>query len=142
MMRIASMLSDITRSLFRRPFTERYPFVVKPAPERTRGELLWEAARCTGCMLCVRDCPADAIKVTVVDRAAKKFTFRYRQDRCIYCGQCVVSCRPGALSMSPERWHLASTSKDSFSVVYGEQPVPTETAPPKTAAPETAPPEK
>jgi formate hydrogenlyase subunit 6/NADH:ubiquinone oxidoreductase subunit I len=120
MMRIGSMLSDIMRSLVRRPFTERYPFVVKPAPERTRGRLEWEAAKCTGCMLCVKDCPADAIQITVVDRAAKKFIFRYRTDRCVYCGQCVVSCRPGALAMSPKHWHLSSTSKESFALVYGD----------------------
>ena len=118
MMRIGSMLSDIMRSLVRRPFTERYPFVVRPAPERTRGRLEWDAEKCTGCMLCVKDCPADAIQVTVIDRAAKKFIFRYRTDRCVYCGQCVVSCKPGALSMSAEHWHLSSTTKESFSVVY------------------------
>jgi len=122
MIRIGSMLGDITRSLFRRPFTERYPFVTKPAPERTRGEVLWESSKCTGCMLCVRDCPADALSVTVLDRAAKKFIFRYRTDRCIYCGQCVVSCKPGALSMSATKWHFASTSKDSFSIIHGEVP--------------------
>ncbi len=121
MMRVGSMLSDIMRSLFHRPFTVRYPFVVTPVPDRTRGELAWDAAKCTACMLCVRDCPADAIRVTVVDRAAKKYVMRYRTDRCIYCGQCVVSCKQGALAMSPERWHLSSASKDSFALVYGEE---------------------
>jgi formate hydrogenlyase subunit 6/NADH:ubiquinone oxidoreductase subunit I len=120
MMRIGSMLSDIMRSLVRKPFTQRYPFVVRPAPERTRGRLAWDAGKCTGCMLCVKDCPSDAIRVTVVDRAAKKFTFAYRTDKCIYCGQCVVSCRPGALAMSPELWHLSSGSKDAFSIFYGD----------------------
>ena len=120
MMRIGSMLSDIMRSLVRRPFTERYPFVVKPAPERTRGRLEWDSAKCTGCMLCVKDCPADAIQVTVVDRAAKKFIFKYRTDRCVYCGQCVVSCKPGALSMPSDHWHLASASKEPFLVTAGQ----------------------
>lgn len=114
------MLGDVARSLVRRPFTERYPFVVRPAPERTRGRLEWDEALCTGCVLCVKDCPADAIQITVVDRAAKKFIFRYRTDRCVYCGQCVVSCRPKALLMSPVHWHLASTTKESFAVAYGE----------------------
>ena len=57
MMRIASMLSDVMRSLFKQPFTERYPFVVRPAPERTRGKLVWDGAKCTGCMLCVQGLP-------------------------------------------------------------------------------------
>ncbi len=122
--RIGSMLGDVTRSLFKRPFTERYPFVVKPVPERTRGRLVYDMSRCNGCLSCERDCPADAIKVTVVDRNAKKFIFRYRTDRCIYCAQCVASCRPKALSMSPEDWHLAATDKAPFSVVYGEDEKP------------------
>jgi len=120
MMRIGSMLGDIMRSLVRRPFTERYPFVTRPAPERTRGRLEWDAGKCTGCMLCVKDCPADAIRVTVVDRAARRFTFAYRTDRCVYCGQCVVSCKPGALSMSSAQWHLSSTRKEDFSLFYGD----------------------
>jgi formate hydrogenlyase subunit 6/NADH:ubiquinone oxidoreductase subunit I len=120
MMRIGSMLSDIMRSLVRKPFTVRYPFVARPAPERTRGSLEWDREKCNGCMLCAKDCPADAIQVTVVDRAAKKFRFSYRTDRCVYCGQCVISCRPGALSMSPVRWHLSSPTKESFVVNMGE----------------------
>jgi formate hydrogenlyase subunit 6/NADH:ubiquinone oxidoreductase subunit I len=123
MMRIGSMFNDVFLSLFKRPFTERYPFVVRPVPERTRGRLAYEMSKCTGCMLCVRDCPADAISVTVVDRAAKKFVFRYRTDRCIYCAQCVASCKPQALSMSRDDWHLAATDKGPFTVVYGEEPV-------------------
>ena len=120
MIRIGAMLGDITRSFLRKPVTERYPFVVLPVSKRTRGRLEWDETLCTGCMLCVKDCPAEAIRITVVDRAAKKFTFRYRTDRCVYCGQCVESCRPKALAMSPLHWHLASTTKESFAVVYGE----------------------
>ncbi len=119
-MRIASMLNDVFRSLFKRPFTERYPFVVKPAPARLRGKLAWDAAKCNGDMICVRDCPAKAIELEVVDRAAKKFLFHYRTDRCIYCEQCVVSCRPKALSMTGD-YHLASTDRRSFVVVYGDR---------------------
>ena len=59
-MKIASMLNDVFASLFKRPFTERYPYTVRPAPPRLRGKLLWEESLCKGCMLCVRDCPAGA----------------------------------------------------------------------------------
>jgi formate hydrogenlyase subunit 6/NADH:ubiquinone oxidoreductase subunit I len=119
MTRIGSMIGDVARSLFKRPFTERYPFVARQAPERARGKLLWEMSKCTGCMACVRDCPADAIQVTIVDRAAKKFVFHYRTDRCIYCAQCVSSCRTHALAMSRDEWHLSSTNRGPFTVVYG-----------------------
>jgi formate hydrogenlyase subunit 6/NADH:ubiquinone oxidoreductase subunit I len=125
MMRIGSMITDVARSLFKKPFTERYPFVVKPAPERARGKLEWVMSKCTACMACVRDCPADAIKVKIVDKAAKKFLFAYRIDRCIYCAQCVASCPTEALSMSREDWHTASGDRAPYSVVYGGEPVPT-----------------
>ncbi|HUJ73212.1 MAG TPA: 4Fe-4S binding protein [bacterium] len=117
-MRIASMLNDVVVSLFKRPFTELYPYRVRPAPARLRGKLLWDESKCDGCKLCVRDCPARAIEVEVVDRAAKKYSYRYRVDRCIYCAQCVVSCPEGALSMSSTEYHLASTDKSTFIEVY------------------------
>jgi len=118
-MKIASMLNDVFASLFKRPFTERYPYVVRPAPARLRGKLLWDESKCDGCKLCVRDCPARAIEVEVVDRVAKRFAYHYRVDRCIYCAQCVVSCKDDALSMSSTLYHLASTDKASFVEVYG-----------------------
>jgi formate hydrogenlyase subunit 6/NADH:ubiquinone oxidoreductase subunit I len=112
------MLNDVFVSLFKRPFTELYPYTVKPAPPNLRGKLLWDESKCDGCKLCVRDCPAKAIEVEVVDRAAKKFAYHYRMDRCIYCAQCVTSCPEGALTMSSTLYHLASTDKADFTEVY------------------------
>ncbi len=112
------MLNDVFASTFKRPFTERYPYKVRPAPARLRGKLLWEEEKCKGCMLCVRDCPARAIEIEVADRAAKKYVFHYRLDRCIYCAQCVASCREGALSMSSTLYHLASGDTTTFTEVY------------------------
>jgi formate hydrogenlyase subunit 6/NADH:ubiquinone oxidoreductase subunit I len=112
------MLNDVFASIFKRPFTELYPYRVKAAPPRLRGKLLWDESKCDGCKLCVRDCPAKAIEVEVVDRAAKKYAYHYRVDRCIYCAQCVVSCTEGALSMSSTEYHLASTDKRTFTEVY------------------------
>ena len=112
------MLNDVFVSLFKRPFTELYPYAVHPAPARLRGKLLWEESKCKGCMLCVKDCPARAIEIAVADRVAKKYVFHYHIDRCIYCAQCVVSCKENALSMSSELYHLASTDKKTFTEVY------------------------
>jgi formate hydrogenlyase subunit 6/NADH:ubiquinone oxidoreductase subunit I len=112
------MLNDVFVSLFKRPFTERYPYKVRLAPARLRGKLLWDEPKCKGCMLCVRDCPARAIEIEVADRVAKKYVFHYHIDRCIYCAQCVASCKEDALSMSSELYHLASTDKSTFIEVY------------------------
>ena len=120
-MRIGAMLGDISRSLFKRPVTERYPFERKPAPERLRGKLAFEPTKCTGCKICVRDCPAAAIEVVVVDKATKRFVMRFHTDRCTYCAQCVVSCNFDALSMSHEQWELAALSQAPFALSFGRE---------------------
>ena len=76
-MKIGSMLGDIATSLFRKPVTENYPFEKKVAPEALRGKLYYDPSKCTGCMLCIKDCPANAIELITVDKAAKRFVMKY-----------------------------------------------------------------
>jgi formate hydrogenlyase subunit 6/NADH:ubiquinone oxidoreductase subunit I len=120
-MRIGAMLGDISRSLFKRPVTELYPFERRPAPERLRGQLLFEAAKCTGCKICVRDCPAQAIEIVVVDKATKRFVMKFHADRCTYCAQCVVSCNFDTLTMSHEKWELAALDRAPFVLSLGRE---------------------
>ncbi len=118
-MKLGTMLGDTLRSLFKRPITQQYPFVKQNAPEQLRGKLYWNPGSCTGCALCVKDCPANALELVVNDKKAKRFVFRYHEDRCTYCAQCVQSCRFSCLGMSPEQWELASVNKEPFTVYYG-----------------------
>jgi NAD(P)H-quinone oxidoreductase subunit I len=120
-MKIGAMVGDVFHSLFRRPATRQYPFERKEAPQRLRGKLHWDPQKCTGCLLCVKDCPADALEVFMVDKENKRFALRYHVDRCTFCSQCVVSCRPGALELLSEEWELAATSKESFTVYFGDE---------------------
>jgi formate hydrogenlyase subunit 6/NADH:ubiquinone oxidoreductase subunit I len=120
-MRIGAMLGDISRSLFKRPVTELYPFERRPTPERLRGLLAFDAAKCTGCRICVRDCPAAAIDIAVVDKATKRFVMKFQADRCAYCAQCVVSCNFDSLSMSHERWELAALDTKAFAFSFGRE---------------------
>ena len=46
-MKIA-LFTDLARSAFRRPVTERYPFEKRPAPLQYRGRLTWSPEGCTG----------------------------------------------------------------------------------------------
>ena len=117
---IAGMLKDVVESLFKKPMTEKYPFEKHPAPDRLRGELMWNPEKCTGCCLCNKDCPSNAIDLITIDKKAKRFVMEYHPDRCTYCAQCVQNCRFECLSMSSTQWELAALSKQSFTVFYGK----------------------
>ncbi len=67
----------------------------------------------------MRDCPASAIEIAVVDKATKRFVMRFNRARCTYCAQCVVSCNFDAVGMSHECWELASLSQAAFWVSLG-----------------------
>ena len=118
-MRISTILGMALQSLFRVPATRSYPQERTPSPERLRGQLRWNPEKCTGCAVCVKDCPAVAIELLEVDKAAKRFVLRYHTDRCIFCSQCVQSCRFICLSLSNEAWELAALDKQAFTVDYG-----------------------
>jgi formate hydrogenlyase subunit 6/NADH:ubiquinone oxidoreductase subunit I len=113
------MLGDLTRSFFRRPVTERYPFERRDAPKRLRGMLTWDPSKCTGCALCNKDCTANALELITLDKKNKRFVMRYHIDRCTFCAQCVENCRFACLGMSNEQWELAALSKEPFTVYYG-----------------------
>lgn len=118
-MTIGSMFGDIFKSFFKKPNTIKYPFEKIDAPENLRGKLVWDPEKCSGCQLCIKDCPSNAIELLVVDKVNKKFVMRYNIDRCTFCSQCVQSCRFGCIEMSDEMWELASIKKEPFEVYYG-----------------------
>ncbi|MEJ2210534.1 MAG: 4Fe-4S dicluster domain-containing protein [Anaerolineae bacterium] len=119
-MNIATMLRDVLTSLVHRPVTERYPFERQPVPARLRGKIVFDPEKCTGCGLCTRDCPSDALELFVLDRKAKRFVMHYRIDRCLFCSQCVNSCPRSSLSMSNEPWELAALCRKPFDAYYGQ----------------------
>ncbi|HUF39671.1 MAG TPA: 4Fe-4S binding protein [Anaerolineales bacterium] len=120
-MRIGTMLRDVIRSIFQRPATDRYPYERRPPPERLRGKLVWDPAKCTGCCLCGKECPSNSLELITLDKANKRFVMRYHVDRCAFCEQCVLNCRFGCLEMSNEAWELASLDKAAFTVHYGDE---------------------
>ena len=120
-MKVMTMWRDALDGLVKSPATQRYPFVRAVAPDRLRGQLHWNPESCTGCGLCAKDCPAEAIEVIVLDKKARRFVFRYHVDRCTFCAQCVASCRQGCLEMASDAWELAAADKDDFLVHYGAE---------------------
>lgn len=118
-MKIGSMFKDVIRSFFTKNATQLYPVERIPPPDRYRGILSYDASVCTGCTLCVKDCPSNAIELIIIDRAARRYVMKYRMDRCIYCGQCVVNCKPKGIGMSNREWEHATLEK-LFIEYYGK----------------------
>lgn len=120
-MTIGSMFGDVFKSFFKKPDTEKYPFARSETPENFRGKLVYNSEKCTGCQLCMKDCPSNAIEILTVDKVNKKFVMRYNLDKCTFCKQCVLNCRFTCLEMSEEQWELASTKREPFEVYYGRE---------------------
>ena len=108
------------KSTLRKPVTAEYP-----APEK-RFELdprymgfpalMWDTEvqepYCTGCMVCIRECPTQCMKAQMKDndlftqgksRRRKIIDeFEINLSRCILCGICVDVCNFDAIEMSHE----------------------------------------
>jgi len=52
------------------------------------------ADKCTGCMACLKACPADAVT------GEKKKVHEIHQDKCIKCGACYAACRFDAITIT------------------------------------------
>ena len=118
-MKLIPLLGDIWKSVWIPPATQQYPFVKRPSPAHLRGMLVYDTSACTGCQLCVKDCPAQALELITLDKKAKRFVMRYHVDRCTFCAQCVESCRFNCIGLKNDQWELASTDRGDFTIMYG-----------------------
>ncbi len=91
-MKIAVFLPELLRHLFKKPATVDYPFKKLEVPKDFRGTPFLHPELCIVCKACERDCPAEAIEITAVNEAEKRFRMVVHNDRCVHCAQCVESC--------------------------------------------------
>ena len=119
-------LGTTLRWLVKRPVTAHYPEQHLPVQERYMGfpALLWDETAaepfCTGCMVCVRECPTQCMTAIMHDNPnftegtshRRKIieTFEINLNRCILCGICVDVCAFDAIEMSYEH-ELASYAR-------------------------------
>lgn len=107
------------RSMARSPVTAQYPNPDKRLEIANRfmgfPALLWDYAvdepYCTGCMVCVRECPTQCMTATMKDNPLHPDGSRRRKiidvfeinlGRCILCSICVDVCNFDAIEMSHE----------------------------------------
>ncbi len=93
-MSVMTIFKTITRNLFSRPPTSRYPAEPAKYYDLTRGRLVFEPAECRLCRICMLRCPTQAI---TVDREAR--TWEIDHFRCITCGNCVDLCPANVLHL-------------------------------------------
>ena len=91
------MTPQVLQNFFTRRATRRYPYVVRPPFEGTRGELCNEIEKCTFCALCAVKCPSQCI---TVDKATA--TWSCDPFACVYCGICVDACTSRCLHQKPD----------------------------------------
>ena len=121
MTKAGKMLSEALRSVGKKPATVRYPSVKVTMPADFRGKLVFDPAKCIGCKLCMRDCPAAAIEIVKVGE--KKFEAHIDIAKCIACGQCVDSCPKDALRLTGE-FELAQLARGKLRVIFQAEPGP------------------
>jgi NADH-quinone oxidoreductase subunit I len=113
--------------LFRKPVTAHYPEQHLPVQKRYMGfpGLLWDDTAdepfCTGCMVCVRECPTQCMTAVMHDNPKAKEgtshrrkiieTFEINLNRCILCGICEDVCALDAIEMTHEH-ELASFARN------------------------------
>jgi formate hydrogenlyase subunit 6/NADH:ubiquinone oxidoreductase subunit I len=109
------MIFQVLASLFKKPATIKYPYEKFVMPKNFRGQPKFDSAKCTGCRLCIRDCPSHAITIKKVGE--KKYEATLDLGKCIYCGQCADTCPRKVIELSTD-FELAQMDKQTLTVTF------------------------
>jgi len=65
--------------------------------QRFRGRVAYDKAKCIGCKVCIKVCPANAIEYLEDEKK-----IQIHSDRCCFCAQCTEVCPVNCLAMSDD----------------------------------------
>ena len=95
-------------SLFKKPFTVKYPFEPSPPPDGFRGRTEF-TDECVGCGACAAVCPPKAI--TMTDEGTNR-VIRIDHGLCIFCGTCQDTCPWKGIELT-EKFEMATLDKEA-----------------------------
>ena len=113
--RPGEMIFSVLGSLFRKPATMKYPFEKFQMPDHFRGQPKFKSELCTGCRLCIRDCPSQAITITKIGE--KKFEASIDLGKCVYCAQCAETCPRKVIDITTN-FELTQLDRGQLKVVF------------------------
>jgi formate hydrogenlyase subunit 6/NADH:ubiquinone oxidoreductase subunit I len=93
-------------SLFKKPFTVKYPFEPSPAPEGFRGRTEFNDD-CVGCGACAAVCPPKAI--SILDEGKTRI-MKIDHGLCIFCRSCQDICPWEGIKLT-EKFEMATLDK-------------------------------
>jgi formate hydrogenlyase subunit 6/NADH:ubiquinone oxidoreductase subunit I len=113
----AKIASEAFMNLFNKPATTSYLGKGLPEVEKKyRGRIEYNTENCVNCGLCMKDCPTGALKINNEGtKEEKKMKAVLNVGHCIFCCQCVDSCKKNCLSYT-QNIDFASTNKDDLTI--------------------------
>ena len=86
-------LAEAVKALVTGPYTSRFPRTAHTPYSSFRGQPIYNADTCVGCLACEEVCPAEAIahRDETGGDVPKRVLIHYT-DTCIFCGCCEASC--------------------------------------------------
>jgi len=104
-------LATVLKHQFKSAVTEEYPEIRPNLNSNFRGQHTLSKS-CTGCGLCIKVCPTDAIKI-IKDENNNVISYKINLGKCIFCGQCTYYCPQGAIKHTT-KFELATAKKENL----------------------------
>ncbi|MGB5177602.1 MAG: 4Fe-4S dicluster domain-containing protein, partial [Gammaproteobacteria bacterium] len=82
------------------------------------GEVLLDQVRCTLCLACVSQCPANALSA-----GTETPQLGFIEANCVQCGLCCRTCPEDAIAISP-RYLYDFPTRNTRRILYEEEPYP------------------